>query len=159
MRCARTFFLNLHSGDIRSEGSIAIVKKNRFRIFNGFPFYVHPHILKKCFRKNVCLCVCVCVCVCPSPNVEPKPIDRSHSKSISSVFSQISEADFLVFPLPLKLRVVHIRKILKFLTFSKMAPTILIKFSGLTIAYIKNPTTRYCRLYPEKSLKLEKIFF
>ena len=61
---------------------------------------------------SVCVCVCVCQClfVRPSLNVEPKPIDRSRSNSISRVLLHISGAVFLVFPLTLKLRVVHIKK-------------------------------------------------
>ena len=65
---------------------------------------------------------------CPSPNVAPKPTSQSRSHSISRVLLQISPADFFIFPLPLKLRVVHMRKKLNILIFSKMAPTILIKF-------------------------------
>ena len=37
-----------------------------------------------------------------------------------------------------------------------MAITILIKFCGLIVAYIRNPTKWYYRIFPEKSLKLEK---
>ena len=40
---------------------------------------------KNVFWKNVCVCVSVCLSVCPSPIVEPKPIDRSRSNSISRV--------------------------------------------------------------------------
>ena len=60
----------------------------------------------------MCVCVCVCVCVrarararapvCPSPIVEPKPIDRSRSKSISRVLSQISRVFY--FPLTPKIK-------------------------------------------------------
>ena len=50
----------------------------------------------------------------PSPIIEPKPMDRSRSNSISRILLQISQAGFfIVFPLPLKLRVVHMRKIKK----------------------------------------------
>ena len=48
------------------------------------------------------------------------------------------------------------RKKLKILMFSKMAPTILIKFVGLQ--YIRIPTTWHYRLFLEKSLKLEIQF-
>ena len=65
-------------------------------------------------RACVCACACACVCVWPSPKVEPKPIDRSRSYSISRVPLQISckylEPFVLLFPLTLKLRVVHIRR-------------------------------------------------
>ena len=40
---------------------------------------------------------------------------------------------FLVFPLPLKLRIVHMKKKFKILIFSKMAPRILIKFCGFIV--------------------------
>ena len=43
----------------------------------------------------MCVCLSVCLSVCPSPNVEPKPIDRFRSKSISGVLSQISRALFV----------------------------------------------------------------
>ena len=46
---------------------------------------------------------------------------------------QISPASFSVFNKPLKLRVVHITKDLKIYIFSKMAATILIKFSGFIV--------------------------
>ena len=75
----------LLSSDIRSEGSIAIVKKFLFD-FLWFLILHHSHSLKMCFRKiSVCVCVCVCLSVCPSPIIEPKPIYRSHSNSISRV--------------------------------------------------------------------------
>ena len=48
-----------------------------------------------------------------SPNAGPKRTHQSRSKSISRVLSHISRAGFLVFPLTLKLRVVHIRKKIK----------------------------------------------
>ena len=88
-----TIFL---SSDIRSERSILQSSKNSTSIFLWFSILHHSHILKKYFRKNVC--VCVCVCVCPSPNVEPKAIYRSRSKSISRALSQISRAAFFSFP-------------------------------------------------------------
>ena len=110
-------------------------QKKSTSTFWWFSILYHSHILKKCFRKqSVYACVCVWVCfVCPSPNVEPKPINRSRSKSIPSFFSQIFRAVFSVLPLPLKLRVVHIRKKYKILIFSKMAPTILTKFCGFIV--------------------------
>ena len=71
-------------------------------------FILHHSHLKMCFRKK--MCVCVCLSVCPSPNIEPKPTHQSRWKSISRVLSQISRTFVLVFPLPLRLRVVHIKK-------------------------------------------------
>ena len=50
-----------------------------------------------------------------SRNVAPKPTDQARSHSTSWVPLQISPARFFVFDLPLKLRVVHIRKKIKFL--------------------------------------------
>ena len=58
-RFVRIFLL---SSDIRGKESIAIVKKFDFD-FLWFSILYHSHILKKWFRKNVCVCVCVCVCV------------------------------------------------------------------------------------------------
>ena len=69
---------------------------------------------------------------------------------------QISPARFSVFDKPLKLRVVHIGKKLKISIFSKMAPTILIKFCGF-IAYLK-PSSMTLSAFSEKSLKLENQF-
>ena len=110
-----------------------------------------------CMYVCACVCVCVCVCVCPSPNVEPKPIDRSRSNSIYRVLMYISRAVFLVFPLPLKLRAVHIIKEFKISNFSKIALTILIKFCDFIVHSKPNIIWHY-RLFPEKSLKLEKWF-
>ena len=81
----------------------------------------------------VCVCVCVCMPVCPSLNVEPKPIDRSRSNSIYKVLLKISRVFFLAFPLPLKLRVVHIRTKLKISIFSKMVPRNVIEFCALIV--------------------------
>ena len=58
----------LLSSDIRSEGSIAIVKNFYFDFLMIF-HSTHSQSLKICFRKNVC----VCLSVWQSPNVEPKP--------------------------------------------------------------------------------------
>ena len=121
------FYTLLLSSGSRSEGSIAVITKLDFH-FVWFSILYHSHNLKTCFKKCPCVCFGLCVCVClsvwPSSNVEAKPIDRSRSKSISRVLSQISWAAFfflLVFPVPLKLSIVHIRK-LKIWIFSKMAP-------------------------------------
>ena len=46
-------------------------------------------------------------------NVASKPIDRSRSNMIIGVLLQKSSAVVLVFHLALKLRVVHLRQILK----------------------------------------------
>ena len=53
----------LLSSDIKSEGSIAIVKKFDFE-FLWFLVLHHSHRLKMCFRKNVCVCLSVCLSVC-----------------------------------------------------------------------------------------------
>ena len=45
---------------IRSEGSIAIVKKSDFD-FSLFLILHHSHSLKICSRKNVCVCVCLSI--------------------------------------------------------------------------------------------------
>ena len=50
----------LLSSDIRSVGSISIVKKFEFDIFMIFWFYI-THSLKMCFSKNVCVFVCLSV--------------------------------------------------------------------------------------------------
>ena len=73
----------LHTCDNRSEGSIGPSNRQKIqlRVFNDFFILHHSHSLKMCFRKNVC----VCVSVRPSPIVEPKPIDRSRSNSISRI--------------------------------------------------------------------------
>ena len=53
----------LLSNDIRSEGSIAIVKMFDFDFFMIFDSTSLPQS-KKVFEKKISLCVCVCVCVC-----------------------------------------------------------------------------------------------
>ena len=45
-----------------------------------------------------------------SPNVGPKPTNQSRSNSTCRILLQISLAHIYVFDLPLKLRVIHIRK-------------------------------------------------
>ena len=77
LKVTKTKIPFLLSSDIRSKGSIAIVKKLDFD-FLWFFILHHSHSLKMCFRKK-------CVCVCPSPIAEPKPINRSRSNSISGV--------------------------------------------------------------------------
>ena len=51
-----------------------------------------------------------------SPNVSPKPTIQSRSNSIYRVLLQVSLIRIFVFDLALKLRVVHIRKKIKFLS-------------------------------------------
>ena len=96
------FKLFLLSSDIRSDGSIAIVKKLDFDFFMVFDSIPLPYS-NTCFRKK-CMCVCVCLSVClsdrPTPNLQPKPLDRSRSNSISGVLSQISQTFFYFFPYP-----------------------------------------------------------
>ena len=62
-----TNFQFLFSSDIRSGGSIAIVKKFDFDFFMVLGSISLPHPNKvfqnKCFCVYVCVCVCVCVCV------------------------------------------------------------------------------------------------
>ena len=53
----------LPSSDIKSEGSIAIVKKFDFDFLMIFDYISFPQSKKMCFRKIVCMCVCVCVCL------------------------------------------------------------------------------------------------
>ena len=64
---------------------------------------------------------------------------------------------FLVIPITLKLRVVHIRKKIKNIDFLKMALTILIKFSGL-IAHSK-PNNMTLSSFAEKIPETKINFF
>ena len=82
---------------------------------------------------------------CRSPNVALKLTHQSRSHSISRVPLQLSPAYFFVFDLPSKLRVVHIRKKFKIYIFSKMAPTIFIKFCGFIVH--SNPNNMAYRLF------------
>ena len=77
--------------DFRSVESIVIAKKFDFKIL----ILYQSQVLK---WKVVALLL----------NVAVKPIDQSHSNSISGVVLQNTSSWFLVFHLPLKLRVVHI---------------------------------------------------
>ena len=142
----------LLSSDISSEGSIAIVKKFVFDFFMIFFIPHHSHNLKLCFRK---IYVCMCVSVCRSPNVEPKPIGPYRSNSIYRVLVQISRAVFSFPPTPKIKGSSQKKKKEKFSNFSKMALTILIKFCGFIVHSKPNNTWHY-RLFPKKSLKLEK---
>ena len=60
-------------------------------------------------------------------------VKTGQSLSNSIYILQISPACFSILDKPLKLRAVHIRKKFKISIFSKMAPTILIKFCGFTV--------------------------
>ena len=64
----------------------------------------------------------------PSSNAGLNLTHQSRSNSIYRILLQIFLAIIFVFYLPLKLRVVHIRKNYKISIFSKMAPSKLIKF-------------------------------
>ena len=56
-----------------------------------------------------------------------------------------------------KLRVVHVGKKFKIFIFSKMAPTIFIKFSGFIVQ--SNPNIMTLSAFPGKILLTRKIFF
>ena len=146
MQCPRTFYLL--SSDIRSEGSTGIIKKFDFDFFwmvlDSIPF-THS--------KNVC----VCVSVWPSPNIEPKPIDRSRSNSISGVLSQIYRAVFYFPPTP-KIKSSSYKKNIKNLDFlKKWFQRFWLNF--VDIEYIRNPTILHYRLFPEKTLKQDFFKF
>ena len=90
-----------------------------------------------------------------SPNAGLKPSLQSRSNSIYRILLQIFLARIFVFNLPLKLRVVHIRKNYKISIFSKIAPTKLIKFYGFTL-HSKPNNVRHLRLFPKKIPETEK---
>ena len=92
-----------------------------------------------------------------SPNVGPKPTDQSRTNSIYIVLLQISLIPIFLFDVSSKLRVVHIRKKFKILIFSKMAPTILIKFCGFIVYSNLNSMT--LSAFPEKIPEIRKIVF
>ena len=123
-------FINtfLLSSDIRSEGSIAIVKKFDLDFLMIFDSISLPHPKNVFQKKSLSLSVSVCLYVYPSPTVVWCPLANISSR-------------FLVFPLTLKLRVVHMRKKLKILILSKMAPTILTKFCGFIVHSKPNTMT------------------
>ena len=93
----------------------------------------------------------------PSPNVAPKPIGRSRSHSIPRILLQISLTLFYVFDLLSKVRVDHIRKKIKIFIFSKMAPTIFIKFCDFIVH--SNPKNIVLSAFPGKIVLTRKIFF
>ena len=94
-----------------------------------------------------------------SPYVAPKPTDQSPSHSISRIPLQLGLSPALVFlfDLPSKLNVVHIRKHLKIFIFSKMAPTILIKFCVFIVH--SKPNTMTLSSFPGKITETRKIVF
>ena len=93
---------------------------------------------------------------CPSSNVAPKQSGQSRSHSISRVPLQISLAHFFVFDLLSKLWVDHIRKNLKFSFSQKWLQRFPWNFVG--ILHIWTSTIWNYRLFPKKSLKVEKLF-
>ena len=123
----------LLSSDIRSEGSIAIVKIFDFEFFLWFFILHHSQSLKMCFRKK-----CLCVCLWQSPNFAPKPIDRYCWNSISGVLCKYPGLLFLISPSPWIKNSPHKKRKIKILIFSKMASTILIKFYGFIVVSIPN---------------------
>ena len=90
----------------------------------------------------------------PSPNLGPKPSHQSLSNSIYRGLLQIFLAIISVFDLPLKLRVVHIRKNYKISFYSKMAPTKLLKLCGFSVHSKPNNVT--LSAFPEKIPETEK---
>ena len=81
-------------------------------IFWWFFILHHSHILKMCFRKNVCVCVCVCVSVCLSERRRTYSLnqltDLVQNRYLGSSCKYFEA--FFSFPPTLKWRVVHIRK-------------------------------------------------
>ena len=69
----------------------------------------------------------------PSPNAGPKPTHQSRSKSMSRILSQISRILVFSFHPNPKIKGSSHKKEFKNLIFSKMAPTILIKFCVLIV--------------------------
>ena len=132
------------------------MKKFYFDFLKWFLILHHSHSLK-IVLENMSVCVCVCMFVWLLPITEPKPIVRFRSNSISRVLLLISQASFLVCTLSQKLRVVHMRKKFKILIFSKMAPTILIKFSGFIVH--SKPNNMTLSAFPEKIRETRKIVF
>ena len=129
MRCARTFY------------------------FYGFRFYITQIFLKGVLEE---MTVWVCLSDRPSLKVQPKPIDRSRSKSISRSNSKISRAVFYFSPNP-KIRGNLHKKKFKISIFSKMAPTILIKFCGLMVH--SKPNNMILSDFPGKILEIGKILY
>ena len=133
-------------------------KKTWLRFFYEFRLYISQIFQKSVLEESLCVCLSVWLSVWLSPNVEPKLIDRSRSKWMYLVSSRIYLEPFcLVFPLPLKLRVVHIRKKFKISNFSKMALTILIKFYGFIVHSKLNNMT--LSAFPGKIPETRKIVF
>ena len=99
--------------------------------------------------------VCACVSVCPSPNVEPKPIDRSRSKSVSKVLLENISSRFFSFPLNPKIKGSSHKKKIKISIFSKMAPTIVFKFCVFIVH--SKPNNMTLSVFPGKILETRKI--
>ena len=151
---------------IRSEGSIAIVKKFDFDFFMIFDSISLPQP-KNVFQKKVCLCVCVCVCVCLclslsiylSPDVAPKPTDKSCSNSIFRVLLQLSPAHPFHFrPIlnikdTLMLRVVHIRN-KKRNDKHRILQTWSIDFVAVLLNQHERPPRKYC--YPSSEIHYQQ---
>ena len=91
-----------------------------------------------------------------TPNVAPKPTHQSRSDSISRALLQISLALIFVFNLPLKLRVVYIRKKFKISIFSKITSTNLMKFCGFIVH--SKPNNMTLSAFPGKIPGTEKYF-
>ena len=95
----------------------------------------------------VCVCVCVCVSICPSPNVEPKPIGRSRSSSISRVLSQISRTVFHFSHILIIKGSSHKKKIKKFEFLKKIAhsptfPSLHLRHSSFSNPSVALPTSQ-----------------
>ena len=147
----------LLSSDIRSEGSIAIVKKIRIRFFLMIFDSTSIPQSKNVFQKK-CLYVRTraCVSVCRRSQSLNQSTDLIQIRYIGSSCKYL-ESFFLVFPLPLKLREVHMRKKFKILIFSKTATTILIKFCGFIVK--SKPNNMTPSAFPGKIPETRKIVF
>ena len=97
-----------------AKGSITIRQNILLRFFWCISILYHFHILRKCFRKNLCVyvCVCLCVCLCVCVTVaerSPKSVDQFASNS--SLKSSCKYLQISSYPPTLKVWVVHIRKV------------------------------------------------
>ena len=148
----------LLSSDIRSEGSIAIVKKFYFDFFYDLWALHHSHSLKMCFRKNVCVCVCVSVCL----SVRRRSQSLNQSTDLVQILYLGSSCKYLEqffsFSSTPKIKGSSHEKKLKIFIFSKkMVPTILIKFCGFIVHSKPNNMTQSA--FPEKIPETEKNCF
>ena len=107
--------------------------------------------------KNVCVCVCVCLCPSVADRRDNQSTDLVQIRYLGSPCKYLELFFFLVFPLPLKLKVVHMRKKFKYLIFSKIAPAILIKFCGFIVH--SKPKNMALTVFPGKILDTRKIVF